>query len=91
MKPSKDSFANGIGRLIPDSRNQAFVRHSYEEMASQRVDRILCGYEDANDCGRLRKDSAPTDSLIRHIMLSTVFVVEKKMSIHKLLAIPPAH
>ena len=28
------------------------------EMVSQRIGQILCGYEDANDCGRLRGDSA---------------------------------
>lgn len=29
----------------------------YEEIVSQRVNQILCGYEDSNDCDRLRKDS----------------------------------
>src|SRR5574344_2466895 len=47
-----------MGRLIPDDRTQCLVRHSYEEMVCQRVNQILCGYEDANDCDRLRGDNA---------------------------------
>lgn len=54
----KDSIARKIARLIPDYRNQLFVQHSYEEMVCQRVGQIMCGYEDANDCDRLRHDSA---------------------------------
>ena len=54
---SKDSLAAEIGRMIPDSRNKCLVHHSYEEMVCQRVNQILCGYEDANDCDRLRGDS----------------------------------
>ena len=54
----RDSLAWRIGHLIPDDRKKEFVRHSYMEMVSQRVGQILCGYEDANDCNRLRGDSA---------------------------------
>lgn len=54
----KDSIARKIARLIPDYRNQQFVVHSYEDMVCQRVGQIMCGYEDANDCDRLRSDSA---------------------------------
>ena len=36
----------------------SLVRDSYEEMVCQRVNQILCGYKDANDCDRLRGDSA---------------------------------
>ena len=52
------SLAWKIGRLIPDFRRQGFIHHTYMEMVSQRIGQILCGYEDANDCGRLRGDSA---------------------------------
>ena len=54
----KESIARKVARLIPDHRNQLFVQHSYEEMVCQRVGQIMCGYEDANDCDRLRHDSA---------------------------------
>lgn len=54
----KENIARKIARLIPDYRNQMLVLHSYEEMVCQRVGQIMCGYEDANDCDRLRHDSA---------------------------------
>ena len=53
-----ENIARKIGRLIPDYRNQLLVVHSYEETVCQRVGQIMCGYEDANDCDRLRHDSA---------------------------------
>ena len=52
-RSSKDTLPSKMGRLIPDDRTQCLVRHSYEEMVCQRVNQILCGYEDANDCDRL--------------------------------------
>jgi len=54
----KENIARKIARLIPDNRNHALIVHSYEEMVCQRVGQIMCGYEDANDCDRLRHDSA---------------------------------
>ena len=54
----RDSLAWKIGSLIPDDRKQEFIHHTYMEMVSQRIGQILCGYEDANDCNRLRSDSA---------------------------------
>ena len=57
-RSSKDTLPSKMGRLIPDDRTQCLVRHSYEEMVCQRVNQILCGYEDANDCDRPRCDSA---------------------------------
>lgn len=53
-----NTIAGRIGNLIPDFRNQDLIRHTYAEMVCQRVAQILCGYEDANDCDRLRHDSA---------------------------------
>ena len=50
----KNTLAWKIGSLIPDSRKREFVHHTYMEMVCQRVGQILCGYEDANDCDRLR-------------------------------------
>lgn len=57
-RSSKDTLPSKMGRLFPDDRTQCLVRRSYEEMVCQRVNQILCGYEDANDCDRLRCDSA---------------------------------
>ena len=57
-RSSKDTLPSKMGRLIPDDSTQCLVRHSYEEMVCQRVNQILCGYEDANDCDRPRCDSA---------------------------------
>ncbi len=54
----RDSLAWKIGQLIPDKRKQEFIHHTYIEMVIQRISQILCGYEDANDCNRLRGDSA---------------------------------
>ena len=56
--PMRDTLAWKIGQLIPDTRKQEFIRHTYMEMVGQRIGQILCGYEDANDCNRLRGDSA---------------------------------
>lgn len=46
-----------VGALT-DHRHQGYVDHSYEELVSQRVYQIACGYEDANDCNDLRRDPA---------------------------------
>lgn len=54
----KNPFIQKIASLIHDTRNQSFVEHTYTEMVGQRVGQIMCGYEDANDCDRLRHDSA---------------------------------
>ena len=58
MNDMRNSIAGKIGRLIPDARKKEFIRHTYQEMVSQRIGQILCGYEDANDCNMLRGDSA---------------------------------
>ncbi|MFQ6105005.1 MAG: transposase [Candidatus Glassbacteria bacterium] len=45
-----------IRRLVEallDNRHQSYVDHSYEELVSQRVYQIACGYEDANDCNEM--------------------------------------
>ena len=58
MNRSSDSFLRRLAALIPDRRNQDLIVHTYAEMVCQRVGQIMCGYEDANDCDRLRRDSA---------------------------------
>ena len=51
-----DSIIDKIVSCIVDLRNQDFVVHSYGEMVRQRVYQIIAGYEDADDCDRLRSD-----------------------------------
>jgi Transposase DDE domain group 1 len=50
-----------IGRFVQaldDRRAPRYTDHSYEEMLSQRIFQIACGYEDADDCDALRHDPA---------------------------------
>jgi len=46
-----------ITNCMEDDRHQGYVHHSYEEIAAQRVYQIIAGYEDANDCNKLRNDT----------------------------------
>ena len=46
-----------IASCIKDERCQHLVEHSYEEMVRQRVYQIASGFEDCDDCDRLRDDS----------------------------------
>jgi hypothetical protein len=42
---------------IEDTRHQGYVQHSLGDIACQRVYQIVAGYEDANDCDKLRNDT----------------------------------
>jgi hypothetical protein len=46
-----------ITSCMVDDRCQGYVQHSYDEIAAQRVYQIIAGYEDANDCNKLRNDT----------------------------------
>jgi hypothetical protein len=46
-----------LSSCINDERDQRYVHHQINEMLSQRVFQIACGYEDGNDCNTLRDDS----------------------------------
>lgn len=46
-----------ISSCLKDERHQSYIDHSYEEMLTQRVFQIAAGYEDANDCNKLRNDN----------------------------------
>ena len=48
---------NSISNCIVDWRDQNLIVHSIKDMVGQRVMQISCGYEDADDCDSLRKDS----------------------------------
>jgi hypothetical protein len=45
----------GISECIPEWRAPNKIRHSLEQLVSQRVYQIVCGYEDANDSNQLRQ------------------------------------
>ncbi|MGM0484983.1 MAG: IS1380 family transposase [Candidatus Krumholzibacteriota bacterium] len=47
-----------FAEVLADRRHQSYIDHSYEELLSQRIYQIACGYEDANDCNDLRTDPA---------------------------------
>ena len=47
---------NAMSLIIEDQRDQRYVDHSYKTILSQRVLQIAAGYEDANDCDKLRND-----------------------------------
>jgi hypothetical protein len=45
-----------LAKALHDPRHPSYVDHTLEEMLTQRVAQICCGYEDANDCDHLRDD-----------------------------------
>ena len=45
-----------LADVIPDGRDERYVKHSVDTLLFQRVSQIASGYEDANDCDELRKD-----------------------------------
>jgi hypothetical protein len=47
-----------LSQVIKDGRHPSYVRHPLNELLSQRVFQIACGYEDANDSNELRLDPA---------------------------------
>jgi hypothetical protein len=45
-----------ITSCLRDERNSSYVEHTFEQMVTQRVFQIAAGYEDADDCDKLRSD-----------------------------------
>lgn len=45
-----------ISDCIKDNRHQSYVKHPIETMLRQRIMQIAAGYEDANDCNKLKDD-----------------------------------
>ena len=48
-----------VSRLVEtlrDRRHPSYVSHSLEDLLKQRILQIACGYEDADDCDKLRGD-----------------------------------
>jgi hypothetical protein len=53
----KIGIIQAITACMVDDRHQGYVQHSFDEIAAQRVYQIVAGYEDANDCNKLRDDA----------------------------------
>jgi Transposase DDE domain group 1 len=49
-------ICEGMADCFTDNRDQAKVKHSWNQLISQRVYQIAAGYEDANDSNYLRHD-----------------------------------
>jgi len=49
---------SALSRVITDKRHQGYIKHSLNDLLSQRVFQVACGYEDANDSNTLRVDPA---------------------------------
>ncbi len=47
-----------ISAAVHDLRDARYVEHEILDIVAQRVNQIACGYEDANDCNKLRNDPA---------------------------------
>ncbi len=45
-----------LAAAISDSRRQTHIKHSMQDLITQRTIQLACGYEDANDSNSLRKD-----------------------------------
>ena len=45
-----------LATCMQDDRQEGKVRHALEELLTQRIMAIACGYEDANDAARLASD-----------------------------------
>ena len=50
------ALASQLASCIKDTRTPYLVRHSLEEIIMTRIFQICLGYEDVNDCDRMRRD-----------------------------------
>ena len=55
---SRVGIINMLVNCIVDNRRSSSITHTLNELLTQRVFQITCGYEDANDSDSLRKDPA---------------------------------
>ena len=69
------SLASRLASCIRDTRVPYLVRHRLHEIIMTRIFQICLGYEDVNDCDRMRRDSmmqlaVDTDSLDKELCSS---------------------
>jgi len=55
---SEVSIISRLSKCIHDSRRFSSITHSVNDLLTQRIFQITCGYEDGNDCNSLRTDPA---------------------------------
>ena len=48
----------GLAACLKDERQEGKVQHELDELLTQRIMAIACGYENANDAARLASDPA---------------------------------
>ena len=73
--------AGVIGRLcsaIRDRRDPRYVDHTLEDLVSQRVFQIACGYEDANDSNTLRRDPGIKPPVANCLLLGRIWPVNRR-------------
>ncbi len=46
-----------IAECIEDQRHLSYIKHSVQNLLSQRIYQIMAGYEDCNDCNYLKDDA----------------------------------
>src|SRR5437867_631579 len=52
----ESGLTGALAACLKDDRQEAKVRHELDELLTQRIMAIACGYEDANDAARLASD-----------------------------------
>lgn len=50
------ALASQLASCVTDKRNPLLIHHTLEEIIMTRIFQICLGYEDVNDCDRMRKD-----------------------------------
>ena len=56
MNTVLDFIIPRLVKAIQDKRHQSYIDHSMQDLLTQRVLQMACGYQDANDSNHLRKD-----------------------------------
>lgn len=52
----KSGLITRLTKVIEDRRHPSYINHPLQDLLTQRILQIACGYQDANDCNSLRKD-----------------------------------
>ncbi|MFZ4525283.1 MAG: transposase [Chlorobium sp.] len=65
---SEVSIISRLSKSIHDSRRFSSITHSVNDLLTQRIFQITCGYEDGNDCNSLRTDPAMKMAVGRKII-----------------------
>src|SRR5205807_8776700 len=69
-----------LATCLKDDRQEGKVRLELEELLTQRIMAIVCGYEDANDAARLASD------LIHKLLVGRVLVLGEDLTLQPTLS-----